>query len=52
MVLIQPTDEGNRKGRVLSSEDITHYQRVVVALKETIRLMGKIDQAIVKWPME
>jgi type ISP restriction-modification system protein len=41
-----------RKARVLSSEDITHYQRVVVALKETIRLMGEIDQAIVKWPVE
>jgi len=42
----------DRRGRVLSSEDITHYQRVVVALKETIRLMREIDQAIVKWPME
>ena len=42
----------DRKGRVLSSEDITHYQRVVVALQETIRLMGEIDQVIVKWPIE
>ncbi len=42
----------DRKGRVLSSEDITHYQRVVVALRETIRLMKEIDKAIVKWPME
>ena len=42
----------DRKGRVLSSEDITHYQRVVVALKETIRLMKEIDKSIVKWPME
>jgi type I restriction-modification system DNA methylase subunit len=42
----------DRKGRVLSSEDITHYQRVVVALKETIRLMKEIDKTIVKWPME
>lgn len=42
----------DRKGRVLSGEDITHYQRVVVALKETIRLMKEIDETIPKWPME
>ena len=42
----------DRKGRVLSGEDITHYQRVVVSLKETIKLMKEIDKAIVKWPME
>jgi hypothetical protein len=28
------------------------YQRVVVALKETIRLMKEIDKAIVRWPIE
>jgi predicted helicase len=42
----------DRKGRVLSNEDITHYQRVVVALKETIQLMKEIDKAIVKWPLK
>ena len=42
----------DRKGRVLSGEDITHYQRVVVALKETTRLMKEIDKSIVKWPLE
>jgi len=42
----------DRKGRVLSGEDISHYQRVVVALRETIRLMGEIDQIIPKWPIE
>jgi type I restriction-modification system DNA methylase subunit len=42
----------DRKGRVLSGEDITHYQRVVVSLKETIRLMKEIEKSIVKWPME
>jgi len=42
----------DRKGRMLSGDDITHYQRVVVSLKETIRLMKEIDKAIVKWPME
>lgn len=42
----------DRKGRVLSAEDISHYQRVVVALHETIRLMSEIDAAIPKWPVE
>jgi predicted helicase len=42
----------DRKGRKLSNDDITHYQRVVVATKETIRLMSEIDQAIPKWPIE
>jgi len=42
----------DRKGRVLTSEDISHYQRVVVALNETIRLMREIDETIPKWPIE
>lgn len=42
----------DRKGRKLSGEDINHYQRVVVALKETIRLMAEVDKAIPEWPME
>ena len=42
----------DRKGTVLSSDDITHYQRVVVAFKETMRLMEEIDGAIGEWPME
>lgn len=33
-------------------EDINHYQRVVVALKETIRLMAEVDMTIPGWPME
>jgi len=36
----------SQPGRVLTDEDIAHYQRVVVALKETMRLMGEIDEAI------
>ena len=42
----------DRKGRVLLSEDIEHYQRVVVSLKETIQLMKEIDKTITKWPIE
>jgi predicted helicase len=44
----------DRRGRILSEEDITHYQRVVIALKETIRLMAEIDEVIEAhggWPL-
>ncbi|MBK1642975.1 hypothetical protein CKO12_14085, partial [Chromatium okenii] len=43
----------DRKGRTLSDEDITHYQKIVVALSETIRLMREIDVVIEQhggWP--
>ena len=36
----------NRKGRALSDEDVAHYQRIVVALNETIRIMAEIDEVI------
>ena len=42
----------DRRGRQLSFDDLMHYQKVVVALKETIRLMKEIDKAIPKWPIE
>ncbi len=43
----------DRKGRTLSADDIAHYQRIVVALSETIRLMAEIDRVIEShggWP--
>ena len=36
----------DRKGRRLSDEDIAHYQKIVVALSETIRIMAEIDRVI------
>lgn len=42
----------DRKGRRLSSGDIRHYQRIVVALSETRRLMREIDASIPGWPLE
>jgi predicted helicase len=45
----------DRKGRVLSFDDIKHYQHIVAALAETLRLMDKIDVAIEEhggWPIE
>ena len=43
----------DRKGRKLSTEDIEHYQKIIVALSETIRLMAEIDKVIEEhggWP--
>ena len=34
----------DRKGRKLSADDLHHWQRVVVALAETDRVMGEIDK--------
>jgi len=42
-----------RPGRVLTAEDIDHYQKIVVALNETIHLMAEIDEVIDEhggWP--
>jgi SOS-response transcriptional repressor LexA len=36
----------DRKGRTLSDDDIAHYQKIVVAISETIRLMKEIDEVI------
>lgn len=36
----------DRKGRTLSEEDIAHYQKIVVALNETIRIMAEIDEMV------
>ena len=36
----------DRKGRTLSDEDVAHYQKIVVALNETIRVMAEIDEDI------
>jgi SOS-response transcriptional repressor LexA len=43
----------DRKGRKVSKDDIAHYQKIVVALAETIRLMKTIDEVIEEhggWP--
>lgn len=41
----------DRKGRKLDIDDINHYQKIVVALSETIRLMAEIDALIPGWPL-
>lgn len=43
----------DRKGRALSKGDVAHYQKIVVALTETIRLMREVDEVIERaggWP--
>ena len=45
----------DRKGRKLTYEDTRHYQRIVVALNETIRDMTEIDEVIRQqgdWPSQ
>jgi predicted helicase len=42
----------DRKGRTLTHDDSTHYQKIIVALRETIRLMAEIDELIPGWPVE
>lgn len=43
----------DRKGRTLLKDDIAHYQKIVVAISETLRLMKETDEVIEQyggWP--
>jgi len=45
----------DRKGHKLSFNDITHYQRMVASLAETIALMAQVDEVIGEhggWPIQ
>ena len=42
----------DRRGRKLSLDEKEHYQKIVVALSETIRIMSEIDAAIPGFPIE
>ena len=44
----------DRKGRKLTYDDTQHYQKIVAALNETIRLMAEVDEVIDQhggWPI-
>jgi len=44
----------DRKGRLLTYDDMTHYQRIVAVLAETIRMMAAVDEVIAAcggWPI-
>lgn len=38
--------------RILSTEDLKHYMKIVVVLRETIHVMSEVDKAILSWPMK
>ena len=43
----------DRRGRcTLSHSELNHYRSMVVGIKETIAIMGQIDQAVPKWPLD
>jgi predicted helicase len=42
----------DRKSRQLSPEDLNHYQKIIVALSETMQIMNAIDAAIPSFPIE
>jgi Type ISP C-terminal specificity domain/N-6 DNA Methylase len=41
----------DRRGRQLSLAEIEHYEKIVKAISETIRLMAEVDEAIPAWPV-
>jgi len=38
--------------RVLSTDDLKHYMKIVVSLRETLRIMDEIDKHIPAWPIK
>ena len=42
----------DRKGRLLTFDELQHYGRVVAALNDTIRIQAEIDVAIGSWPLK
>ncbi len=42
----------DRKGRKLSFEEVLHYQKIIVALVNTDRIMKEIDDLIKEWPIK
>jgi hypothetical protein len=41
----------DRRGPTLGFDDLPHYQKIIMALKENIRLMAEIDATIPGWPI-
>jgi hypothetical protein len=41
-----------KSDRALSDEDIIHYQKIVIALQQTLTIMTEIDQLIPSFPIE
>jgi hypothetical protein len=49
----QPLDKWlkDRRGRTLTVDEVQHYLRMVIALRETRRIMDEIDVLIPGWPL-
>ena len=45
-------DRKEHKNYYLSQDEINHYQKIVIALRHTIRLMADIDKLIPEWPIK
>lgn len=41
-----------KAGFCLSTDDIKHYMKICVSIREIIKIMKEIDQAIPSWPIE
>ena len=41
----------DRKGHLLTFDELQHYGRVIASVNETIRIQARIDEAIPSWPM-
>ena len=42
----------DRKGRLLTFDELQHYGRVVATLNDTIRIQAEIDVATGSWPLK
>lgn len=41
-----------KSGRSLSKDELVQYMKIVVAIRETIRIMNEIDRVITSWPIK
>lgn len=41
-----------KAGRALSTEDIRHYMKTAVSIRETIRVTKEIDRIVASWPLK
>jgi hypothetical protein len=42
----------DRRDRKLSYDEIEHYQKIIVALVNTDRIMKEIDEVVEEWPIK
>jgi hypothetical protein len=42
----------DRRDRKLSYDEIEHYQKIIVALVNTDRIMKEVDEVVEEWPIK